>query len=308
MDFLKNIAISLISVLIGLGIASYFNDPKNPSPLAAVIGAFSSIKTTLSGIPQTIEMAQLPQQSSAKEGTATFGISMTEEEILEARKYFNTLSGIDVEKREKEKQEKEKQEKEKKDAEKKESASQKEEKSLPIPSSLFVVKKTDSLNHSMTQGTVYAFGTLPYGPPSSVKYKIFEKGSLLSIESDPNATAEKERGHLEAYQKPAYALPLMKNSVQNITRPVLDPKNTFTVQLGAFEQEADARTFKKNLLSKGYDVGVYKDQTHKDKAWFYVRLNEALTEHEAHQYKDQIANSSSVVPMVVLVQGEIQTE
>jgi cell division protein FtsN len=308
MDFLKNIGVILVSLTIGFGIAGYLNDPKKPSPWEAVKGTFSSLKALFSEIPEAvIDTSKLSQESMQKEGTPTPGITMTDSEVTEAQKYFNKLAGIDVEKREKQKQEKEKREKEEQEKQKKE-ADQKEEKPTLKASSLFVVKKRDSMNHSMTHGAVYALGTSPYGPPPSVKYKIFEKGSLLSIESDPTAMDEKESGHLDSYQKPSYPLPLMKNAVQNTTLPVLDPKNTFTLQLGSFEQEADADEFKQKLQSKGYDVGVYKDRTHKDQSWFYVRLNAALTERESHQYKDRIAKDVSLSPIIVLVEDDVRSE
>jgi hypothetical protein len=293
MDFLKNLGTIAVSLIVGLMIASYFNDPKNPSPISAVLNAFGSLKATLINLPKSEST-----QDNQKEGKPTPGISMSNAEISEAQKYFNNLAGIDPSQKDKSKEAAEKKEKEEKA----------DPKAPPIPTSLFAIKKRDSAsNEGADHGAVYALGTSPYGPPPFVKHKIFEKGSMLKIDNDPLTPEDKEQGHLTPYQKPSYSLPLLKNSIQNVTLPTLDPKNTFTIQLGAFDSEEEALRLKKQLVEKGHDVHVYKDKTHPNHRWFYVRLKAMMTEDEAYRYKKDIAKDASLFPLIVLVEDDIDT-
>ena len=230
---------------------------------------------------------------------------MTPEEITKAQRYFNKLAGVDMEKIQEEKEKLAKEEEEKKAKEEEEKKKKAEEKKVKIPTSLFPVKKKRKSAMSkdkMEQGEVYRFGTSPYGPPPFVESKIFEKGTMLHIEDDPEMEMQKHMEEAHIYKKPKHPLPLMKPSLRTITQPVLEADDSFTLQLGAFESEKEAKKLMRKLSSKGFDVGVYKG---KNGRWQYVRLNEIMSRQDAEKRAKELTAHESTYPMVVPTKGKV---
>lgn len=304
-DFLKIALIVIVALFVGLAAASYFNNPENPSPVATINNLLDSFKHSMGNWLLGVK-SRPPPIAQIKEGTPTPGVSMTPEEITDAQRHFNKLAGIDMEAKRKEEAKKEeegkkeKEEKEKKDAEKK-----KEEKEK-IVTSLFPVKKKRRgiQDNPVDRGAVYALGTSPYGPPPFVKAKIFDKNSLLHIENDPSISHDSHRSHTDEYKKPDHALPLMDTHVREEVRANLDPKNTFTVQLGVFESEKQANKLKSRLSAKGYDVSVYSENNKHHQKWHYVRLNELMTEKEALSRKNDLMAEGNMLPLIVPMHEE----
>ena len=302
LDFLKSSIGIILALAIGFGAAELMSG--NTSFLTKIGDTLLSWRASLG---YAILGKKTPVDAAPKEGSPTPGTSMTPGEITEAQRHFNKLAGIDVEKREKEKAEEKKKEEEKQaEDDKAEAAKKKDEEKIKIPKSLFPVKKKrKSLagEASMETGAVYALGTSPYGPPPFVKSKIFTRNTLLHIDNDPNAAVHAMRDPNDPYKKPDHPLPLMKMRVENVTLPALDPENAFTIQLGAFEKEKSANKLKQKLSAKGYDVGVYKADK-KGQRWYYVRLNEIMTEEESSARKEDLMKDGNLFPLVVPIDSE----
>jgi hypothetical protein len=305
MKILKIVLMVLASLLVGIAIAGYFTGVRNPSPLASIGNALNSLKQS---IGQAL-VGQVPEfnapGSVAQEGYPTPGVAMSPEEIARTEKYFNKLSGVDMEKKKKE-------EEKEKDAKAKD-AKKKDEHEIKIPSSLFPIpKRRKSINDGDTgeTGAVYAMGTHPYGPPDDVRAKIFNLDSLLYIDNDPQASLEDYVEDQRPYHKPQKPLVGQKKSPpQEDSLPPLEHGEGFRLQFGAFEKEERAQKLKKIMLSKGYDAGVYKELTRQngvEKIWYYVRLNKIMTEKEAYIHKHEIQKKDIALMLIVPIHKEIK--
>lgn len=295
--------IIIVCIVLGFFVATYTSDEmKGLPPLKTVEKTLKNFKDTimtLLGYPPPKKGP--PPLHMDKEGFATHGISMSPEEITKAQQYFNSLAGIDVEKRKAEKEEKKKKEAEAKEKAKEEKAKAEEEKKVKIPTSLFPVKKKRkslAANDKMKSGAIYSYGTSPYGPPPFVKAKIFSPGSLLHIQHDPNKATHHQSG-TRPYKKPHHLLPLMKKPIQNITKTVLDPGDAYTLQMGTFESQKAANKLMHKLTAKGYDVSVYSGKERAGSTWYSVRLNEALGLLEAEERAQDMGDTQHIYPMVV---------
>jgi hypothetical protein len=300
MKILKIVLMALASLMIGIGIAGYLTGVSNPSPLASLGNVFTSLKQSLGQalvgkIPEFTAPGSLPQ-----EGYPTPGVTMSPADIANTEAYFNKLSGIDMEKKKKEEEQKEKDAKTAKGKDDK----KKGEHDIKIPSSLFPIpKRRKSIQDSDAgeTGAVYAMGTSPYGPPADVKAKIFTLDSLLYIHNDPQASLDDyAENPYKKHEKPL--LFERKVSPQEHSLPHLDHNKGFMLQLGAFEKEERAEKLKKKLISKGYDVGIYKEHSHHgsvENPWYCVRLNETMNEKEAYIRKQELEKNGASLVLIV---------
>jgi hypothetical protein len=299
MKILKIVLMVLASLMIGIGIAGYFTGVNNPSPLASIGNVLTSLKQSLG---QAL-VGKVPEfnapGSTPLEGYPTPGVTMSPADIASTETYFNKLSGIDMEKKKKEEEQKEKDTKAK-------DAKKKDEHDIKIPSSLFPIpKRRKSIEDSdMTEtGAVYALGTSPYGPPPDVKTKIFSLDSLLYIDNDPQSSLDDYAEDQRPYHKPEKPLLLERKIVpQEQSLPHLALTNGVTLQLGAFETEERAEKLRKKLISKGYDVGVYKENYKAtQKTWHSVRLNGVMSEKEAHIRKKELEKNGMSLVLIVQI-------
>lgn len=303
--FLKSSVGIILALIIGFGAVSLMNGIPN---------SLSSLEHTLSSWRASLGYALLgkksPSDAGPKEGLPTPGVTMTPEEISEAQRHFNRLAGIEPKKAD---DANGNGEKPSEPTAEKESDSKKEKGDAPkdalekvkIPTSLFPVKKKRKSLSGKTpsnKGAVYALGTTPYGPPPFVKSKIFTKNALLHLDHDPSAPkhALQEQG---PYKKPNHPLPLLDRDVKNTTLQTFDAKNALTLQLGSFGSEKSAFKLKQKLGAKGYDVGIYKGGKG-GQTWYYVRLNEIMTEEEALSRKEALMRDGTLLPLVVPIDAE----
>lgn len=207
MDTLKKIAGVILGLTVGLLIATYFNNPDNPSPLGAIVNSVKALKTSfmraLNPPPPT---GTLPGQGP---GDQQF---LSASQTKEADEYFRAIAQSEEAKK---KNDKDNKNPDSKDKNKKEALSD-----VDAPSFLFPVEKLEDSN-TLKRGAVYNMGTAPYGPPPLVKTKLFKRENLLSLPADPSLS--EEDASINSYTQAGSPLP-------SYTRTTLDSAPTFEVQ------------------------------------------------------------------------------
>lgn len=96
------------------------------------------------------------------------------------------------------------------------------------------------------------------------------------------------------------APPKEKPSVAKTTMPKTDPRGQYTVQLGAFQNQTQAKSLMTSLKSKGYPAFVKQYETPDKKLWYRVRVGTFSTKEQATNYGDKLKKQQPQVKSVFI--------
>jgi cell division septation protein DedD len=318
-NFLKILLLGTGFLTAGLFIASNFNDPENPSIFQTIKHVSVAIRNTLQQYIQLgnkgVFVGDVKGQKEEKLSERRYGpenpLYMDDEEISESQKFFNRLAGLDPEELEKQKEDKKKAEEEALKAA--EEAAKKEGKTgedkdpgEELPESLWPMKRKRKGIIEITgheTGAIYNKGALPYGPPPFVKSEIFSSEGRLQVHNDPEAQIPrnvKKEDQDEINYGPDSIISVIEQAPtqKKINAPIMDHRDAYTVQLGAYETKNDARKMADRLITKGFNVGIYQGDTSHNN-WYYVRLNKKEVEQDAMEKAKEIMEQHGIFPLVV---------
>lgn len=82
--------------------------------------------------------------------------------------------------------------------------------------------------------------------------------------------------------------------------PKIDPNGTFTVQIGAFQNQKEANKLMNSLKSSGYPAFIKQSETPDKKTWYRVRVGTFSTKSDAISYGDKLKQRAPGVKYVFI--------
>jgi len=98
----------------------------------------------------------------------------------------------------------------------------------------------------------------------------------------------------------ATAPPVNESPKESGAMPKIDPNGRYTVQIGAFQNQAEANKLVSSLKSSGYPAFIKQVQTPDKKVWYRVRVGTFSTRSEAVSYGDKLKQSETKVKSVFI--------
>ena len=94
--------------------------------------------------------------------------------------------------------------------------------------------------------------------------------------------------------------PSEKSQVAKDTMPKTDPNGRYTVQLAAFQNQAQANSLMNSIKSKGYPAFIKQFETPDKKTWYRVRVGTFSTKQQAAEYGNKLKKQQPEVKSVFI--------
>jgi cell division septation protein DedD len=129
--------------------------------------------------------------------------------------------------------------------------------------------------------------------PAPLEEEKLESKIAGAEEQAPIPSPTEETVKAEADKKEEF---IQKKDV--IALPKIDPEGKYTVQVGSFQSEKEAKKLVEALKSRGYPVFIKQIEISGKGTWYRVRIGTFKTRQEAKIYGDTLKNLEPVVKLV----------
>jgi len=114
--------------------------------------------------------------------------------------------------------------------------------------------------------------------------KPIQNKSVSQINNEKRELALKDQNEFSKYD--------------NVNLPPVDPNGQYTVQLGAFKEEAEAKKLEDFIKQKGYPVFIKQIQIRGGKPWYKVRVGTFDTKEKANKYAENLKKAEPDIKLV----------